>query len=132
MVTGEVSESLLVSAIEAGCVGYITKGSDLGQLADAVRKAHDGEPLVSPDMLPKILRRIRADAHAAPIALSKRELEVLQLLSEGNANDQIASALFLSVHTVRTHIQNFIGKLGAHSKLEAVAMAVRKGLVSLD
>ena len=132
MVTGEVSEALLVSAIEAGCAGYLTKGSDLLHLRDAVRKAHEGEPLISPDMLPRILRRIRAEATREPVTLSPREREVLQLMSEGKSNDQIAAELFVSVHTVRSHVQNIIQKLGAHSKLETVAMAVRSGLVRLD
>jgi NarL family two-component system response regulator LiaR len=132
MVTGEDSESILVDAVEAGCVGFVTKGSPFSDLVRAVHSAHEGELLISPDMLPKVLRRIRKAAHPATVKLTAREVEVLQLLSEGRSNEDIATQLFLSLHTARKHVQNIIGKLGCHSKLEAVAAAVRYDLVRLE
>jgi DNA-binding NarL/FixJ family response regulator len=61
--------------------------------------------------------------------LTPREIEVLKLLADGVSNQQIAEKLVLSMHTVRNHVQNVITKLGAHSKLEAVATAVREGII---
>jgi DNA-binding NarL/FixJ family response regulator len=132
MVTGEVAESILVDAVEAGCVGFVTKGSHFRELVSAVEAAASGEILISPDMLPKVLRRIRRVDHPASVKLTPRETEILQLLSEGRSNDEIAGRLFLSLHTIRKHVQNVIEKLGCHSKLEAVAAAVRHDLVRIE
>jgi DNA-binding NarL/FixJ family response regulator len=132
IVTGEVAESILVEAVEAGCVGFVTKGRPFVELVEVVQAAYEGEILVSPDMLPKVLKRIRKIANPETVRLSDREAEILQLLSEGRSNESIASSLSLSLHTVRKHVQNIIVKLGCHSKLEAVAAAVRNDLVRLD
>jgi NarL family two-component system response regulator LiaR len=64
-------------------------------------------------------------------ALTDREREVLQLLAEGIRNDDIAERLFISPQTVQTHVRNLLAKLGVHSKLEAVALAVRHGAISV-
>lgn len=132
MLTGEVSEAILVEAIEAGCVGFVTKASDFSELLGVVQAAYEGEILVSPDMLPRALKRLSKDPHPLTVKLTPRELEFIQLLSEGRSNEEIASELSLSPHTVRKHIQNVIGKLGCHSKLEVVALAVRHDLVRVE
>lgn len=133
MVTGDANQSTLVEAIQVGCVGYITKGNNFGDLVSSIRMAYEGETLVSPDMLPKILRQIRRQTDPArKVDLTPRELEVLKLLARGSSNPEIASILGLSLLTVRTHVQNVIRRLDAHSKLEAVAVAVRGGIVEVD
>jgi DNA-binding NarL/FixJ family response regulator len=78
--------------------------------------------------------RAERDHHAELLlrSLSERERQVLDLLSRGYSNRRIAEACFLSLNTVRTHVQNVLVKLGVHSKLEAAALAVRQGLVSLE
>lgn len=132
MVTGWMDESTLANAMEAGCIGYITKERDLSELSTAVRAAARGEALVSMDLLPRILRRFQRPPRPARSNLTNRETEVLKLLTRGLSNEQIASRLGLSQQTVRTHVQRIIGKLGCHSKLEAVTTAVRRGIVNME
>jgi DNA-binding NarL/FixJ family response regulator len=64
-------------------------------------------------------------------SLTEREWEVLRLLAKGKRNDDVAAALFISPQTVQTHVRNLLGKLGVHSKLEAVALAVRHDAISV-
>jgi DNA-binding NarL/FixJ family response regulator len=74
-----------------------------------------------------------ADTEAKPVRrLSGREREILQLLVHGSSTQEIADRLFLSTHTVRNHVRNILGKLGAHTKLEAIVKATRLGLISLE
>lgn len=82
--------------------------------------------MISADDLTKIVGNTSRD----PAALTKREREILHLVAEGLTNQAIAERLVLSVHTVRTHVQAILAKLGAHSKLEAVAVATRRRLLS--
>src|SRR5437899_1001091 len=80
-------------------------------------------------ILARLLPRLRHNPRGLGTDLTPREVEVLSLLSEGVSNQQMAEKLVLSMHTVRNHVQNVITKLGAHSKLEAVATAVREGIL---
>jgi DNA-binding NarL/FixJ family response regulator len=66
------------------------------------------------------------------LLLTRRELEILRLVAEGMSNQMIADAAVVSIHTVRTHIQAILEKVGAHSKLEAVTIARRQGLLGRD
>ena len=129
MLTSFVDEEVLVAAIEAGCSGYVTKHKGAEELTTAVRLAADGEALVSPDMLARLLPRLRRTHHGVGWDLTAREREVLDLLAIGESKEAIAGRLFLSTNTVRNHIQNILTKLGAHSRLEAVATAAREGLL---
>jgi DNA-binding NarL/FixJ family response regulator len=129
MVTSFDDEGILVRAIEAGCSGFITKHKAIQEVAAAVRAAHAGEALISPSMLARLLPKLRQNPKGLGSDLTAREVEVLKLLASGVSNQQIAEELVLSLHTVRNHVQNVITKLGAHSKLEAVATAVREGLI---
>jgi DNA-binding NarL/FixJ family response regulator len=95
-----------------------------------VRAAASGEALISPEMLARLLPRLgRTGPAARPQELTEREREVLALLADGLTNAAIAERLVVSVHTVRNHIANLSAKLGAHSKLEALSIAVREGLL---
>ena len=129
MLTSFVDVDVLVAAIEAGCSGFVTKHKAAEELTTAVRLAAEGEALVSPDMLARLLPRLRPSYHGVGADLTAREREVLDLLAQGESKEAIARRLFLSANTVRNHIQNILGKLGAHSRLEAVATARREGLI---
>jgi two-component system response regulator DevR len=129
MVTSYTDEAVLVRAIEAGCSGYVTKHKALEEVVDAVRAANAGEALISPAMLARLLPRLRPTKKGVGSDLTSREVEVLQRLAQGLANQAIAEQLVISVHTVRHHVQNIITKLQAHSKLEAVATATREGII---
>jgi DNA-binding NarL/FixJ family response regulator len=132
MLTGFPDDAILVAAIEAGCSGYITKDSAVGEAISAVRAAHAGEALISPAMLARLLPKLRRDYRGVGSSLTDREREVLNLLAQGSQNSTVADQLFLSVNTVRKHVQSILSKLGAHSKLEAVAVAVREGIIDLS
>ena len=129
MVTSFDDEGVLVRAIEAGCSGFITKHKAIQEVASAVRAASAGEALISPSMLARLLPRLRHNPRGLGTDLTPREMETLQLLAQGMSNQQMAEKLVLSLHTVRNHVQNVITKMGAHSKLEAVATAVREGII---
>ena len=131
MVTGFPDDAILVAAIEAGCSGYITKESAITEAISAVRAAHAGEALISPPMLARLLPKLRRDYRGVGSTLTEREREVLALLAKGSQNQAVADQLFLSVNTVRKHVQSILSKLGAHSKLEAVAIAAREGVIEL-
>jgi DNA-binding NarL/FixJ family response regulator len=95
----------------------------------AVRAAAAGEAVISPELLARLLPRFQRGTQRAGGDLTDREREVLGLLADGLSNAAIAERLTVSVHTVRNHIANLSAKLGAHSKLEALSIAVRDGLL---
>jgi len=130
MLTAVSDDAVLLAAIEAGCSGFVSKTNAVEEVVAAVRAAHAGEALISPAMLARLLPKLRRSSEPSGAELTSRELEVLTLLAEGLANQAIAEKLTVSVHTVRNHVQNILTKLKAHSKLEAVAIAVRRGLIN--
>ncbi len=131
MLSGDSSPDLVARAIEAGCVGVLAKDRPIEELLSAIRSAARGELVFRANEMNSLLRYFRNDARDDAEGLTDRELEVLRLLAEGYATDRIAQSLFISVNTVRNHISKILMKLGAHSKLEAVAIAARDKLVEL-
>jgi len=129
LVTAVEDEQVLLSAIEAGCAGFVTKTADISELREAVHKAAAGEALIAPAVLRRLLARIARSETQRGKNLTAREREVLSLLVEGLTNADIAEQLFVSVYTVRNHVQSILVKLDAHSKLEAAAIAVREGVL---
>jgi DNA-binding NarL/FixJ family response regulator len=129
ILTAIADERVALAAIEAGCAGFLTKDKALDELVLAVRTVHTGESYVPQSILTELLPRLRTSFRRVGSDLTKREREVLQLLADGKSNEAVARELVVSKHTVRNHVQNVLGKLEAHSKLEAVAIAVREGLV---
>lgn len=130
MLTGSTDDRLLLAAIEAGCSGFLTKDRAASEVAETVRVAAAGEALITPAMLARLLPRIGRTERSLGSDLTEREVEVLRLLAAGYANRAVAGELYLSVNTVRNYVQSILVKLGAHSKLEAVATAVREGIVA--
>jgi DNA-binding NarL/FixJ family response regulator len=131
MLTAEEHDSIVIQAIDAGCSGYLLKNARLEEVVSAVRAVHQGEMLISSAMLARVLPKLSSGGPRTRFELSNRELEVIRLMSEGMANQAIADLLVLSPNTVRNHVQRILTKLGAHSKLEAVAIATRQGLLRL-
>ena len=126
---------ILLAALHVGAQGYLGKDADLDELLDAVRALLRGEASVPPRMLGGLLhdliqrRRHAGAVHERFARLSRREREVLGLLAGGHDHLAIAGHLVISPQTARTHIQNVLSKLGVHSRLEAVSVAVEHGLV---
>jgi two-component system response regulator DevR len=129
MLTGLGDERLLLASIEAGCSGFLTKDRAAAEVADAVRAAAAGEALISPTLLARLLPKLNRTHRSLGADLTDREREILGLLARGWSNKQIAADLYLSLNTIRNHIQAVLKKLGSHSKLEAVSTAVREGII---
>jgi DNA-binding NarL/FixJ family response regulator len=123
-------ESLLVAAMDAGCCGFITKEEDTAELVAAVRLVAAGAAYIPSQLISKLIPRLSTNYRAIGADLTTREREVLVLLAAGTTTAGIASQLFVSVNTIRQHVQRILGKLSAHSKLEAVAIAVREGVIA--
>ncbi len=130
VLTAVADERLAMDALEAGCSGLLTKDQDLREVLNAVRAAARGEAVLPAALLNKVLPRLRRGDKGRAEALTPRERDILQLMAEGLSNQVIADRLFLSLNTVRNHTRNVLAKLDAHSKLEAVAIAIRRGLIA--
>ncbi|MEU4375216.1 response regulator transcription factor [Pseudonocardia alni] len=126
MLTAAQERGVMLEALEAGCDGFVTKRQNLAEVRRAVEAVLRDETPVSADMAGGLVGR-----RPMPVGgdLSAREGEVLQLMGAGMSNRDIADELRISVNTVRNHVQRVLIKLDAHSKLEAVAVANRLGLV---
>ena len=129
VLTASAADHVLVAAIEAGASGFVSKSRSLGELTAAVRAAATGEAVISPELLARLLPRLSPSGRPRHQELTEREREVLGLVADGLSNAIIAERLVVSVHTVRNHVANLSAKLGAHSKLEALSIAVREGLL---
>lgn len=127
MVTSLADGGLARQALACGCAGFVVKHEGIEEVRRAIGAASRGETFVSSSVLGALL----PGNEPAPgeHRLTHRELEVLQFLADGAGTADIARRMFVSVNTVRNHVQNVLVKLGAHSKLEAVAIATRSGLV---
>lgn len=129
LITSASGDDIIGRAIEAGCSGLLSKTEPVANVRAAIHRAGAGEAVfVAEDLLSLVDRLNRGNQVAA--SLTEREREVLELLARGASTQGIANTLVLSLHTVRNHVRNVMMKLGAHSRLEAVAIALRDGLVA--
>ena len=137
IMTAHDDERLLVDAVEAGASGFLSKDEAADEVLAAVKAAADGESLIDPNLLSRLLHQVtrereqRREVQAMFDALTEREWEILRMLATGMRNDDIAATLFISPQTVQTHVRNVLGKLHVHSKLEAVALAVKHGQIGV-
>jgi NarL family two-component system response regulator LiaR len=137
IMTAHDDERLLVDAVEAGASGFLGKDEAADQVLAAAKAAAEGEVLIDPATLTRLLHQVarereaRRDALTLLESLTEREREILELLSQGMRNDGIAQKLYISPQTVQTHVRNVLAKLGVHSKLEAVAFAVKNGVITV-
>ncbi len=134
MVTALTDDETLLESIQAGADGYLTKDRAADDVVTAVRAAHAGETLLPRSVIVEIARRVaaareRGDERRVVEPLTPRELEILRALTEGMSTPEICERLFIAPNTLRTHVQNIMGKLRVHSKLEAVAFALKYRLV---
>jgi len=128
----------LAAAYEAGAAGVVQKTAAISEIVEAIRAVASGQSLVDASELVEILRQARRqrerDAVGRQLAdkLTPREREVLQALADGRSNREIAVQLHITVETQRTHMVNILSKLGAHSQLQALVIAVRHGIVTVE
>ncbi len=143
MVTLHEDPDYLFEALKSGAAGYVLKDADEDELLSAVRRALDGESPLNPDLATKLLLRLASEdkklaeptsmpdrpEKPLPEPLTPRETEVLQLLTLGHTNQQVAQSLVISRGTAKVHVQNIIGKLGVSDRTQAAVRAVELGLV---
>jgi two-component system, NarL family, nitrate/nitrite response regulator NarL len=134
-VSGDESEDALLSAVRVGACGFLPKSRASADMVAAVRRAAEGEMLIPAAQLAALLTRVHQRAREETertrlrSQFTPREREVLLLMAHGLDNKAIARELGLTLSTVRSYVQDILEKLGAHSKLEAVAAAARHDLL---
>lgn len=128
-------DDYVVQALRAGASGFLGKGADPAEIAEAVRTVHTGEALLSPAATRSLIRRTVASTAGAgrprplPESLTERESEILTLVGHGLTNDEIAARLFISPATAKTHVNRTMAKLEAHDRAQLVIAAYESGLV---
>jgi DNA-binding NarL/FixJ family response regulator len=120
--TGDVQVS---RALKAGARAYLLKGMLRKELLDTIRAVQSGQKRISPEVAAEIA------VHATDDELTPREVDVLRLVAGGNANKEIAAQLSLTEETVKSHVRNILGKLGANDRTHAVAIGVKRGIFDL-
>jgi DNA-binding NarL/FixJ family response regulator len=133
IVTVSDDDEHLFEAIKSGAEGYLLKDMSEDELERTLRAVEAGEPALSKGLAAKILDEFARLAREGPAKdeseLTAREREVLQLVAEGATNREVAATLFLSEHTINFHMRNIFQKLHLRNRAQAVAYAVRTGLV---
>ena len=137
MLTMHADQSVIAEALRAGASGYLVKDCSTDEIADAVRQAAAEDATLSPELATAMLdevRRIDPDAVDADAdrVVTKREVEVLQLIADGCSTPEVAERLFISQKTVKNHLASIYHKLDARDRTQAVLQAVRMGIVHLD
>jgi NarL family two-component system response regulator LiaR len=120
---------LVQRAMRAGAIGYLVKGVSAAELADAIRAAYAGRPVLTREAVEALVQAANGSTKLGA-DLSERELEVLALLANGLSNAEIAQRLGISVSTVKYHVRGILSKLGASCRAEAVAVALQHDLIS--
>lgn len=115
----------ITAALAAGATGYLLKDAPAETLRQAVRDAATGRPVLSPTVTAQLLKRLNAPT----LALSPREIEILQRLSTGATNRELAKALFISEATVKTHLVHIYDKLGVDNRTQAIDQARRQRII---
>jgi DNA-binding NarL/FixJ family response regulator len=112
-------------ALEAGARGYLLKSMPPKELLDGIRQVHAGKKRIPPEIVAHLAE------HLSDETLTVREVEVLREVAGGNRNRDIAEHLFISEETVKVHVKHVMEKLGASDRTEAVAIAIRRGIIQL-
>ena len=121
--------SVVYEALQAGAAGYLPKESSREQIVEAVFAVARGEPVLPSAVAAGLVGEIRLRSSTDQPALTDRERQILRLVAEGKSFPEIATSLFLSVTTVKTHVQHVYEKLGVSDRAAAVAEAIRKHLI---
>ena len=125
MLTTFEGDAEIQRAVEAGAQGYMLKIMPRKQLVEMIRRVHAGKRHIPPEVLAQLAEHLGFET------LSKREIEVLQKIAGGNRNSDIAALLFISEETVKGHVKHIMEKLAASDRTEAVAIALRRGIIQL-
>lgn len=129
VLTSFIDDDKVYPVLEAGAMSYLLKTAKAQEIAEAIRQAAKGEPVLATKVTGKMLSRFRHSEPALHDALTDRELEILQLIASGKSNQEIADALFITVKTVKSHLTNIFGKLEVEDRTQAAIYAHRNGLM---
>jgi DNA-binding NarL/FixJ family response regulator len=115
----------ILAGLKAGAKAYLLKGMDSSQLLEEIRLVHAGKKRIHPTVATKLGEFLPQDS------LTPREIDVLRLVADGNSNKEIAQRLFIAEDTVKMHVKNFLSKLQANDRTQAVTIALRRGIIHL-
>ena len=122
-------DEYVFQGIRAGAVGYLLKDAPADDLVQTIRRVHDGEVFIQPEIASRLLRELITPQDWLIEPLSEREREVLVLVAQGYSNREIAERLVLAEGTVKNHVSNTLGKLQAENRTQAADIARRHGLI---
>lgn len=131
MLTMHADKDVIAAAIRAGAVGYLVKDCSFEEVAETVRHAMSADTDVSPLLAESMLTEAQNLASDGDSVVSKREIEVLQLIADGCSTPEVAEKLYISQKTVKNHLASIYAKLDARDRTQAVLQAVRMGIVRL-
>jgi two-component system, NarL family, response regulator DegU len=127
--TVEESRAALADAMRAGVSGYLLKDVSADELVQAAKLAMEGKAVIHPTLTRAFIEEAQYVDHRTDTPLSRRESQILQKVAYGATTKEVAHDLGISPHTVKTHLERIFEKLGANDRAQAVAIALRKGLV---
>lgn len=129
IVTSFLDDDKVYPALEAGAISYLLKTTNAKQIADAIRQTANGTPVLEPEVTSKMMKRLRQTDRPLHEDLTEREREILLLIAQGKANQDIANELFIALKTVKTHVSNILAKLEVQDRTQAVVYAFQHHLV---
>jgi len=127
--TVDESRQVISDAIQAGVSGYLLKDVSAQELVNAARLALEDKAVIHPSLTRAFIEEVQYVDRRPEAPLSRRETEILQMVAYGSTTKEVAHDLGISPHTVKTHLERIFEKLGANDRAQAVAIAIRKGLV---
>ncbi|OEH93367.1 response regulator transcription factor [Bacillus solimangrovi] len=129
IVTSFLDDEKVYPALEAGATSYLLKTSKASDIANAVRKTYNGQSVLEPEVTEKMMQKMRKGNHIElHEQLTKREMEVLLLMTEGRSNQEIADSLYISLKTAKAHVSNILSKLEVQDRTQAVIYAFKHSL----
>jgi two-component system, NarL family, response regulator LiaR len=130
IVTSFLDDEKVYPALEAGATSYMLKTSKADEIANAVRATYHGQSVLEPEVTGKMMVKMRQKhQHLPHEELTSREMEILMLMAQGKANQDIADELFIALKTVKTHVSNILSKLNVQDRTQAVIYAFKHSLI---
>lgn len=130
VLTSYLDDAKIYPVLEAGAFSYLLKTSRASEIAQAIRAAVKGQPMLESQVASKIMNRFRQpkEEPAPHHELTEREMEVLRLIARGKSNQEVADELFIGIKTVKFHVTNILAKLGVDDRTQAAIYAYKQGL----
>lgn len=130
IVTSFIDDEKVYPALEAGASSYILKTSTASTIANAIRSTYKGESILEPEVTGKMMERLtKKQVRQLHDDLTNREQEILMLIAQGNSNQEIADALFITLKTVKTHVSNILAKLEVEDRTQVAIYAFKHHLI---